>query len=732
MFQRLRFLVPPFLFQLDHWLLTRYPVVWAARLHFLAFYLGLGYAALALLYLSPAFSSAHIPFNYDAFLDPGTFEFYAVWTLPALGLAFWVWHALQYETHRKYRTRLSFNGMLEFFIYWGVIALTALGPILFSAVVEQKVAASVDDEKLAADIQRLNNGAPFLLFNSELVPAKYAPYLSGASEASKSPFSNTLLWNLLNAPIQDGEIQWQNPERTPYFNNFVRLNNEKTDEKKLNALFDNARLNPSDENSGETALEVSEETNAAPPFIKEFPAMAEKNYGITWNVYDDQASEKAYALRRAAAELHRSGDLSGLMHYLFVRGEAERIQEKLRAYFPKTAAHIAQMRTERNADASAAFNLEAIAQLREIAKAEMDGKYMLLVDAEYDPEYQEYYPRRSSYWSKELFKDFSAFDLESRIRTNRDWDFDRAEKLIDAKTAALARFPAPVRFVSADIPERGKMLAENIVAYGAYLEHGPAEVKYELLDGAEPGKPGCSEQAEARPESKLLFTEAEGKAAIAGALRALRDYGSGLRNLDKDSLWNTQLAWNDALQFSQQSFDHAQESFARIVEAKQNYTAEHRFDLAMLFLWITMALAVAMQVFISTPWRLFVAAGVVGLGLIIVTAVTLEVFLDARGWQFDKLMAHSLLYYALAALLLGLSALLVRRFYLAQAVALNLAVVALPALPMLVALNLAYLGGASYPDVNMMNLLGYAILTYVLALPVTQYLFRRVRSYPQA
>lgn len=146
-----RALIPAPLLRLDHHLLLHYPRLWATRIHYHLWFLLLCNAAVLLLALL-------LPVSTHGFPDP---EFLFGWMmLPALiYFAFWVYKVVLFSADKALAPPKHWTISLEFLLLWTSIALIMSLPYTLGLTVNCRIAHTVTDDELIADVDSLNRHA---------------------------------------------------------------------------------------------------------------------------------------------------------------------------------------------------------------------------------------------------------------------------------------------------------------------------------------------------------------------------------------------------------------------------------------------------------------------------------------------------------------------------------------------------------------------------------------------
>lgn len=159
MLSKLQKFVPGFLLELDRkWLLNR-PLLWATRIHYVAFFGGIGAALVFLHSMIRNFPLHDIP-NVEA---EGLLMIIPV----VLAVAFWAWSSSQYQAVKGQGMESKGSSRRNQAIYGGIVLAAMLLPAVYMLQVSERVANTISDTELAQDIKTLRAGAA-------LVDADYA------------------------------------------------------------------------------------------------------------------------------------------------------------------------------------------------------------------------------------------------------------------------------------------------------------------------------------------------------------------------------------------------------------------------------------------------------------------------------------------------------------------------------------------------------------------------------
>lgn len=711
--------IEPFIFRrAGLWLAKRSPVLRAARAHYAAFGLALGWDGLGLWRVFGGISPGRAAGFPGWLLDAGSGFYAGLWTALAALAALWAFGVFRRSGMRLRRRRPVRAAYAELLVFWVALAGAGFWPLALHQTALDTVTDAISDQELADDLRRLNNGAPLFAGSGTIIPAEEAFYLDIRCDAHA--FENTLYWNMLHAPLDtvNDVIYWQNPEISPYRVNFAFLFHDKPIRVKELGIYGLPEDKAPFTLAGpleKLARRDSWTTN--PPWDHTCKAMPLKSDSIA-----NEKRDTAYARivfgqpidLKKNAELPKTenGYILRSNNYLSRRafwGKAS-VDHLFSLYgnkargFDKFCGFLRELQRKRYSELKRRkkhgfyelrFRARDFLEARTVAEKEIFGRYVLGVN------------------------DWNAYGSNY---------FAIADTLYSPDEKLPASAVPEVSYCSVALPK--KQSPETSQIYLAPSDYLVAP----LLD--ETQAPETREKQRER-ETKRNFTREEVHSLVGGARSVLKKYGGDPGGLTPESVWRTQLAWDDTLTFPQAAYDRAAANIDRQIKQLHYARGIDRAASPLrrtLVLWGAFCLAALLQLALSVRLRTLI--GVAGVWAALVAGFVLATLIAPEDSE-NKAQFAMLYVWALVGLVAGLLWLFSRVADISPALAaraLLLFAASLPACPFLLARAFRSktdpLLSAEYELFFWAAFSG--ALLYLAALPFLQHALSAARAQPEA
>ena len=186
--RKLELIIPGFLRQFDRYLLENNPIVWASKLHYVAFFSTLVTIPLILRAFIWSPSLDMIP---DLELSLG------LMMVPTaiLGII-WLISQIRFNSHKEFGTNTSLTLAGKMGLSLTVLIAIVAPLIIYGNVMSWKVAHSLSDQEFSSDINALNIGATYYMYEQDQIydhPYLYGNYTPWQWEGSQAVLSGSEL-----------------------------------------------------------------------------------------------------------------------------------------------------------------------------------------------------------------------------------------------------------------------------------------------------------------------------------------------------------------------------------------------------------------------------------------------------------------------------------------------------------------------------------------------------------